>query len=116
MKFNLILSLISTALACLIGYLAYIVAEGQDNDIVYGIGSTICFLSTLMPIMGITSKSTRLGINLKLTAVLFFVLFFISNFCFATLGVNISIFIIANGVLLTVFSALFYKMNQSQEI
>ena len=43
MKTNTFLTIISIVLAALVGYLAFHVASGKENDIVCGMYSTICF-------------------------------------------------------------------------
>ena len=53
MKANLFLSFISVMLAALLGYLAFNVANGEENDVICGIGSCICFAVTLIPTMGL---------------------------------------------------------------
>lgn len=57
MKANLFLTFISVMLAALLGYLAFNVANGEDNDVICGIGSCICFAVTLIPTMGLQYES-----------------------------------------------------------
>ena len=45
MKINIFLSSISIVLACLFGYLAFNIAEGNENDTICGVGSGVCFVT-----------------------------------------------------------------------
>ena len=110
MKPNTFLIIISVLLALLIGYFVYNTAVGKDNDILCGIGATICFIATLVPMLGLKYQSGRLGTNIRVFSVLFFIIFLISNFCFAGFGIDIPYYVITNGILLLIFLAIFYKM------
>lgn len=116
MKVNIFLTLISISLAALVGYLAFNVASGDENDMICGIGSGICFVATLIPAMGLQYESSRLGVNIRLFSAVFFILFAISHFCFAGIGVKMPYYIIVNGVMLLIFFAIFYKMEGVKDI
>lgn len=103
-------------LATLVGYLAYNVASGEENDMVFGIGSGICFAATLIPIMGLQYESGRLGTNIRVFSALFFIVFAISHFCFAGFGVKMPYYIIVNGIMLMIYLAIFYKMQGVTDI
>lgn len=111
MKANIFLTLISIVLATLVGYLAYNVACGDENDMVCGIGSGICFAATLIPTMGIQYESGRLGTNIRVFSALFFIFFAVSHFCFAGFGVKMPYYAIVNGIMLMIFLAIIYKMQ-----
>ncbi|WP_019969206.1 hypothetical protein [Segatella maculosa] len=111
MKANMFLVTISIALSALIGYLAFNVAEGKEHSEVCGWGSTICFVVTLIPMIGLHYDSGRLGVNVRVCSALFFIMFLISHFCFAGFGINIPYYIVINGILLTIYFAIFYKMQ-----
>lgn len=110
MKANIFLIVIAVLLSALLGYFAYYIAEGAANDILCGIGSTLCFAAALIPAMGLQYESGRFGVNVRLIAVLFFVLFLISQFCFAACGVRMPYYLIVNGIFLLVYLAVLYKM------
>lgn len=116
MKANIFLTLISVTLAALVGYLAFSVAEGQENDYVCGIGSALCFVATLVPMMGLQYESGRLGANIRVFSVLFFIIFLVSHFCFAGFGVKMPYYIIVNGIILVIYLAIFYKMQGVNDI
>lgn len=116
MKINIFLSFISIALACLSGYLAFNIAEGNENDKIYGIGSGVCFVTTLIPLIGLQYESSQLGTNIRVLSVLFFVVFLISHFCFAGFSVKMPYYIICNGIFLLIYLAIIYKMQGIKDI
>lgn len=116
MKTNIILTLISIMLAALVGYLAYNVARGDENNMVCGVGSSICFAATLIPTMGLHYETCRLGTNIRVFSSLFFIVFVISHFCFAGFGINMPYYIIVNGIMLMIYLAIFYKMQGIKDI
>lgn len=116
MKFSPILSLISAVIAALLAYLMnYIAGDGQ-HAMLCTIGSFVCFFSTLMPMMGVSSESERLQANIKVMSTIFMVLFAISNIFFAYKGYDSPLYIILNGILLLIYLAIFYKMQNIKDI
>lgn len=103
-------------LAALIGYLAFNVADGDENDVLCGVCSGICFAATLIPTLGIHYESERLGVNIRLFSIIFFIIFAISNFCFAGFGVKMPFYVIVNGIMLLLYLAVFYKMQRVKDI
>ena len=116
MKANLFLTFISIMLAALLGYLAFNVANGEDNDVICGIGSCICFAATLIPTIGLQYDSGRLSVNIRVFSSIFFIVFLISNFCFAGFGVIMPYYIISNGIILVIYLAIIYKMSNIRTI
>lgn len=116
MKVNIFLTTLSVMLALLIGYLAFNIAEGKENDILCGIGSFICLTATLVPIIGLRYESSRLGTNIRVFSSLFFLIFLISNCCFAGFGINLPYYIITHGILLIIFLALLYELQNIKSI
>ena len=111
MKANLFLTFISVMLAALLGYLAFNVANGEENDVICGIGSCICFAATLIPAMGLQYDSGRLSVNIRVLSSIFFVLFVIIHFCYAGFGVKMPYYIIVNDIMLMIYLAIFYKIQ-----
>lgn len=115
-KVNAVLVAISVALSCLIGYLAFSIGEGKENDVLCGVFSTVCFMATTVPVVGLQYGQTRLGVNVRVMSSLFFVLFLVSHFCFAAIGIKMPYYIILNGILLLVYCGVLYKMLQINKI
>ena len=116
MKANIFLTLISIVLATLVGYLAYNVASGDENDMICGISSGICFATTLIPTIGIQYESGRLGTNIRMFSALFFIVFAISHFSYAGFGVKMPYYIIVSGIMLMIYLAICYKMQSIKYI
>ena len=116
MKVNIFLTTISTMLALLIGYLAYNVAEGKENDMLCGLCTTICTMSTLITTIGLNYTTVRLGVNIRIFSFLILIIFLISHFCFASFGVTAPYYIVFNGILLLLYLAIFYKMQNIKSI
>ncbi len=112
MKANIFLTLISIAISCLTGYTAFVIAAGQENDIICGIVTTICFVATLVPMIGIQYESERIAVNIRVLCTLFIISFIISNFSFALFGVKMPYYIMVNGLILLIFLAIFYKFQK----
>ena len=115
MKANVFLSFIAVLMAMLIGYFAYYISQGKPNDILCGICSTVCFVATLVPGVGLQYESGRLGVNVRILACLFFLLFIVSHFWFAAQGVKMPYYIVINGIVLLIYFAIFYKMQGIKE-
>ena len=116
MKANIFLTVIAVLLSALLGYFAYYIAEGAANDMLCGVGSTLCFAAALIPAMGLQYESGRLGVNVRLMSVLFFVIFFISQFSFAAHGVRMPYYIVVNGIFLLAYLAVLYVMQRIKGI
>lgn len=110
MKTNLVLSGIAIVLSLLIGYLVYLVAEGNRYDIVVGIGGAICFAVSLMPAIGMKYESGRLSLNMRVLSLLAFGMFALSNFVFAMVDSKIAYYIIVNGILLCLYIGGLYSL------
>lgn len=70
-KVNAVLVAISLVLSCLIGYLAFSIGEGKENDVLCGVFSTVCFMATTVPMVGLQYGQTRLGVNVRVMSFLF---------------------------------------------
>lgn len=114
MRANTFLTIISLILAGLIGYWVFSTAEGKEQDALCGICSTVCFLATLIPIMGLHYESARIGTNIRVLSGLFFIAFLVSHFCFASYGIKMPLYMILNGILLVIYLGVFYKINSTQ--
>ncbi len=111
MKINVFLTAVAVIIAVLIGYYAFSIAEGNENAAICGVCSSLCFVGTLIPIIGLQYSDSRLGVNIRMCSALFCVVFLVSHFSFAALGVKMPYYIIVNGIMLLVFLAILYKMQ-----
>lgn len=106
----------SVLLAGLCGYLAFSLAQGKENDFVCGIASTICFLGTLIPCMGLKHESASINANIRVLSGTFFFIFLVSHILFAIFGIRMPFYVIINGILLVVFMAFLYKLQSIKNI
>ena len=116
MKVNVFLTVIAVLAGALIGYFAFYVAEGDPNDVLCGIFSSVCFVGTLVPAIGLSYSNERLGANTRILSVLFLMVFMVSHFCFAGWGVKMPYYLIVNGLLLLIYLALIYKMQDMKNV
>lgn len=105
---------LSLALAGLLGYFIYYITKSADYDLLWGVGATICFAITAIPILGTQYESARQGVNLKILSGVFLITFVISHICFARLSADVAYYIIVNGCLMIAYLALFYKISSLQ--
>lgn len=115
-RVNLFLTILAILLSLLLGYWTYYVAKECDYDIECLIISTLCYMATLIPTMGFQYGSTRLGVNIRILCVVLFVLFLAINFSYAIAGISMPSYIIVNGVVLIIYLAVFYKMQNIKSI
>ena len=108
MKVNIYYLCVGTLTALLLAYWVFNVAEGDNNDTICGACSAVCFLGTLIPLFGIGHKSSRISVNLRVLASVFFVLFVISHFCFAAFGVSMPYYVIVNALAFLLFISIYY--------
>ena len=116
MKANVFLTIISVILALLIGFLAYTIAEDKANDSLCGVGTSLCLIAALIPTIRLQYESGRMGTNIRVYSALFFIIFLISNFCFASFVINVPYYIITNGIMLVIFLTIFHKMQNNNSI
>jgi hypothetical protein len=112
MKVNVFFFGIGIVMALLLAYWAFSIAEGQANDKICGIGSAICFMGTLIPMLGIGHDSSRISVNLRILSAVFFLIFLVSHFCLAIFGVRMPYYVIVNALLLLVFIAIYYGIGK----
>ncbi len=108
---NVILSLLAVLFSALLGFWVYSVAKGDDNDLMAGIVSFVCFMVVLIPLMGVHYSTSRLGVNIRVLSIIAFIIFIAVNFIYAACGVSVPSYVIVNGILLIIYLAVFYKMN-----
>jgi len=114
MKPNPIFLSISTAVAGLLAYCNFSIAN-SEQALVLAIGSFIMLSITLGTAMGTSFEAERSGVSVKIIAFVFFFLSMITNLVFAFTGFSNPVFIITNGLefLLFIFIAYgIFKTNQ----
>ena len=108
--------LIILLIAAVLGYWVSYVELNSDYQLLAGIASGVCFAATLIPAFGLNYESSRMGANIRVLSMLFFVGFLISHFWFAKTGSVMPTYVIVNGLLLLVFLGVFYKLNSIKDV
>lgn len=118
MKFDFFYGLIALALAALLGYGVYVVAESGNpgHEMPLCIGSSACFFFTLLCAVAIRPENGKISVNQKVLSYVWFIIFLVSCFCFAWLGGSMSFFFILNGILLVVFLALVRTLTSVKDV
>ena len=116
MKINVFLTFICLLLTGILGYSTFTIAEGDENALLGSIVSSICFASTLIPLIGLQYESSKLGVNIRILSGLFFVVFLISSYCYALWGINLPNYLIVNGIIFVIVLAILYKMMNIKDI
>lgn len=116
MKANVFLSAASVVFAALLSYLMYCLAGDSEYNAVFGCGSIVGFVVTIVPLFGVKYERSRIGVNLSALSAIFFVLFLVCNSCFAMLDGRIRYFIICNGAAIVVYLLVFYKIYRLRDV
>ncbi len=115
MKVNVLYSMIAVAISALITYGIYYVCR-NENALFLAVG---CFIFVGFPLflaMGVSSTSGRTSVNMKVLALVFFVVLLITNIVFAILpGFAKPVYIIANGIANLVCLLIFHGIYKTGE-
>ena len=112
MKVNFFYSCIGALIALLLAYWAFDIAKGKENDVICAVCSAVCFIGTLVPMLGIGHESSRISVNLRVLSAVFFLLFVVSHFCFAFFGVCMPYYMIVNAIVLLVFILIYHGIGK----
>ncbi len=113
MKVNIVTTLIALLISALIAY-AFYAYSPEEMKIMVTIGGFICVASTLVCAMGIQLEEGT-SANMRITAVLGFIVLLISNIVCAASGVTTPVYVITNGIILLLFILLVYLIVRSKQ-
>lgn len=116
MKLNVFMTIICLALSVLLGYIAYTIAGNDENAGICFATSAICFAVSLMPAMGVKYDSSRIGINIRVLSIVFFILTLACNLAFAAISVVLPHYLIVNGLLLLIFVTAVYRLGSVRDV
>lgn len=116
MKINLFLTISAIALGVLLGYLMYLFAGENPDNIVCGVGSSLCLSLTLVPFMGASYQSSRIATNLRILSVVFFMVFLIINAVFINLTDKVPYYLIVNGIFIIIYLSVVYNLVNTKNI
>ena len=106
----------ATLLAVLIAYLAYVIASPAANKAMGAYITGISMLATGIPLLGISNKSPRLNVNLRVLSSVAMVFMLIENFIFIIAAIKISYYIIFTGLALIIFMISYYRLSRIKDI
>lgn len=115
MKINIITSIISIALAALLGYAVYSVAGDDPNADLAFAGCGICTAIELLLAFGVSYEDSRKGVSLRVLSVLAVIVSTIAQFIFAGVGITESYYIIVNGIILLLYLLMFYGLFKAEQ-
>ena len=116
MKWNIFLTIICVLLSALDAYWIYNLAAEYEYALAITIESSICFATSLVPLIALDYKALRVGLNIRVASGLCFVAFQIMHIIFTLTGLQLPYFITLNGALLLLFVAFLYKFSRKEEV
>lgn len=97
---NLLAALIVSAL---LSFGIYSIDNAEPLKMLFTFGSLLFFASTLCLAIGCTFTSTRAGVNIKIVAMIFFILALLFNLLWAIFGFSQTSYIIVGGILFLIY-------------
>ena len=115
MKVNTLYSIIAVAIAALIAYGIYSFCR-SENEVVLAIGSFLFIGFPLFLEMGVSSPAKRSSANMKVLAVVFFLIALVVNILFACLShFSTPLYIIINGITVLVFFLIYHSIYSTKQ-
>lgn len=115
MKINTLYSIIAVAIAALLAYGFYSFCR-SENEIVLSIGSFLFIGFPLFLTMGVSSPAKRSSANMKVLAVVFFLIALVVNILFACLShFSIPLYIITNGITALIFFLIYHSIYSTKQ-
>ena len=116
MKVNALYSIIAVAIAALIAYGVYSFSR-SENEVLLAIGSFMFVGFPLFLAMGISSPAKRSSANMKVIAVVSFIIALIVNILFACLShFSTPLYIIVNGITALVFFLIYHSIYSASKM
>lgn len=112
MKINPFLTLIATATSLLLGYLAFLVTNEVENPWVVFVVASISFLSTLIPLFGLSHESGALTANLKTLSILGVIVMLISQAVMNLMIIRLEYYIIISSLCVLLFLGAYYALSK----
>ena len=116
MKVSVFPTLLSVILTAALTYLSYHIGREDENCVLLAIGTAITVFSTLALAMSVSFDNERVGMSIKACSILFFIIMFIANLCFAWMGVNAPWYVILQTVLLVIYLFVVWKLSEIKNV
>ena len=115
MKINVLYSIIAVCISALVGYGFYSFCR-SENEWLMAIGSFLFIGFPLFLAMGVSSPAKRSSANMKVLAVVFFLLTLVINILFACLShFSVPLYIILNGITVLVFFLIYHSIYSTKQ-
>ena len=118
MKLNFFPFVISSLISLLIAFLFFVInAEilTKSMQYAYSLSAFIISFSTLTFAFPIQYKSPRLGVNIKLVSIIFFLVLIVSNFLLSVFLFSINWLLIIIGIELLIFLLIIYYLSKTEQ-
>lgn len=116
MRINFVLTLISLAIAALLGWMCYaIVGSAAPNALIAGIGSGVCFAVPLLTAIGFSFESEGTGMNIRTLSFVMFFVMLAAQLIFAFTHISMPTYAIVSGILLLIHIAVVYMIARANQ-
>ncbi|MCQ2326126.1 MAG: hypothetical protein MJZ71_01030 [Bacteroidales bacterium] len=113
MKVKTISVIIALVISLLIAYGLYSYCVCKDNDLLLAVGGTISLFLSLASCIGLKFDYGRTTTNVSAIGGVFFLLFIVSNIIFMLVQFAVPIYVVVNGLLLSVMLLAIYKVAKA---
>jgi len=114
MKVNFIKSVIAIAVSGLIAY-GFYSFHNSENKLLLSVGSFAFLTLTLLLTIGISFDFPRTSTNVRTVSVIFFLVALTSNFIFSFFSFSVPLYIIANGILILLYTLITYSIAKAKQ-
>ena len=115
MKINIVLTTIILVLSALLGYWVYSVAEPDTHATLAGVLSAICMAIPLIMGFGVSYQTSAALVNVRTLSCCLFILMLILHFYYANTGISMPSYVLTNGIVLCVYTAVAYAILKSKQ-
>ena len=118
MKLKLFPFVISSLISLLISFLFFVInaeTPSKSMQYAYAFSAFIISFSTLTFAFPIQYKSSRLGVNMKLVSLIFFLVLIVSNFLLSFFFFSINWLLIIIGIELLIFLLIIYYLSKTEQ-
>ena len=115
MKVNALYSVIAATISALLAYGIYSFCR-SENELLMAIGSFLFMGFPLFLAMGVSSPAKRSSANIKVLALVFFLIALAVNILFACLShFSTPLYIIINGITVLVFFLIYHSIHSTKQ-
>lgn len=118
MKLKLFPTLLSLIITAAFAYLAYYIAnsKGDEGDWLLAIGTGICLLFAILPLIALRLDNDRQNVNMKVWSTIVLFLMLAVNLCFAIFGVAVPLYIVSVVLILCIHFLVLWKLVEIKDV